>query len=213
MFSTPIRAQENEELTENEKTLLTVVEPLQRAVQQDDRAAVAKLLIYPLDVWNGRRRVTVGNASEFLNIYDKVVDFRLKRTIARADVRKAFSNYQGFMFDRGRIWIGSRGDEFGIVTINRPSIFDYGDDIPFDTDDTLNFRDLIGEYLGVENGAQRFLFTAAGGNASVSVAPEKDATFIVGARRYNLELVAPDASGVPQRLILTPIPHRRVAKH
>ena len=208
----PLRAQE--ELSENEKTLLTVVQPLQQAVQEDDRAAVAKLLVYPLDVWNGRRRVTVGNASQFLAIYDKVVDFRLKRTIARADVRKAFSNYQGFMFDRGRIWIGMRGDAFGIITINPPSMFEYGESIPFDTEDTLNFPAVIGEYLGENDGAQQFLFTGADGNATVSVAtPQRDATFTVGASRYTLELVAPGEGGVPQRLILTPlIRHRHVAK-
>jgi hypothetical protein len=208
-------ARAQEELNENERTLLTVIEPLQRAVERDDRAAVAQLLVYPLDVWNGRRRVTVNSPSEFLAIYDQVVDFRLKRTIARADVRKAFSNSQGFMFDSGRIWIGMRGDAFGVVTINDPTIHRFGESILFDDESTMSFAGVIGEYAGRgDDGAERFLFTAPGGDAHVSIAPDqKEATFTIDRRRYTAELVAPATEGRSGRLILwTTQAHRRLAK-
>jgi hypothetical protein len=183
-LSSALRAQED--LNENEKELLSVVEPLQQGVQRDDRAAVAKLLVYPLEAWNGRTRVTIKTAAAFLAQYEKIVDFRLKRTIARADVRKVFSNYQGSMFDRGRIWIDRRGESFGVVTINQPAMQDYNESIPFDTDDTLNFREVICEYLGQsDKHEQLFLFTAAGGNARVAIpAGEKETIFNVGATRY-----------------------------
>jgi hypothetical protein len=212
-LSSALRAQED--LNENEKELLSVVEPLQQGVQRDDRAAVAKLLVYPLEVWNGNARVTIKTPAAFLGQYEKIVDFRLKRTIVRADVRKAFSNYQGSMFDRGRIWIGMRGESFGVVTINQPAMHDYNDSIPFDTDDTLNFRDLIAEYLGQsDNHEQLFLFTAADGNARVAIPEgEKETIFTVGATRYRLSLVASSGGAIADHLILSPLGrHRGVAK-
>lgn len=190
-----------EELNENERTLLTVVEPLQRAVASGDRAAVAELLIYPIDVWNGRARVTMRDEAEFMKIYDRVVDFRLKRTIARADVRKAFSNYQGWMFDRGRIWIGMRGEDLGVITINAPTMFEYGESVPYDAEDTLQFPDLVGEYVGESgDGTREFLFTGKSGNARVSLpAAVNEAKFSIGTKTFVLRL----ARGGGDRLILT----------
>jgi hypothetical protein len=192
-----------EALNENERTLLTVVEPLQRSVQRDDRAAVAKLLVYPLDVWNGRKRVTVSTPSEFLAIYDRVVDFRLKRTIAHADVRKAFSNSQGFMFDDGRIWIGTRGERFGVITINEPTIHRYGESILFDEDSTMSFPDVIGESLGRDV----FLFTAPAAEARISIPQgQKEATFAIGGKSYKAQVVAPPADGRSGHFILHALP-------
>jgi hypothetical protein len=193
-----------EGLNENERSLLAVIEPLQRSVQHDDRAAVAKLLVYPLDVWNGRKRVTLHTPSEFLAMYDQVVDFRLKRTIAHADVRKAFTNSQGFMFDLGRIWIAMRGETFGVITINEPTIHRYGETILFDGESTMSFPDVIGEYLGRgDDGAERFLFTARHGDAHVSISEgKKEATFTIDGRRYRVQLVAPATDAASGHLIL-----------
>jgi hypothetical protein len=119
------------------------------------------------------------------------------------------------MFDRGRIWIGMRGESFGVVTINQPAMQDYNDSVPFDADDTLNFREVIAEYLGQsDNREQLFLFTAADGNARLAI-PEgqKETTFTVGATRYRLELVASSDGTIADHLILSPVEkHRHVAK-
>jgi hypothetical protein len=93
---------------------------LQKAVANDDRAAVAKLVAYPLRAWHGQATVSVRNRQEFLAQYPKIFTASLKQTIAAAKVEQAFANWQGVMFDSGRFWI--RPDDAGtleIVTINR----------------------------------------------------------------------------------------------
>lgn len=93
---------------------------LQKAVASDDRAAVAKLVGFPLRAWNGKATVAIRNRREFLALYPKIFTASLKQTIAAAKVEQAFANWQGVMFDSGRFWI--RPDDAGtleIVTINR----------------------------------------------------------------------------------------------
>lgn len=93
---------------------------LQKAVASDDRAAVAKLVAYPLRAWNGKATVSIRNRQEFLAQYPKIFTASLKQTVAVAKVEQAFANWQGVMFDSGRFWI--RPDDAGtleIVTINR----------------------------------------------------------------------------------------------
>ncbi len=93
---------------------------LQKTVASDDRAAVAKLVEFPLRAWNGKATGAVRNRQEFLAQYPRIFTASLKQTIAAAKVEQAFANWQGVMFDRGRFWI--RPDDAGtleIVSINR----------------------------------------------------------------------------------------------
>lgn len=100
---------------------------LQKAVATDDRAAVAKLVAFPLRAWNGKATVSIRNRQEFLAQYPKIFTASLQQTIAAAKVEQAFANWQGVMFDSGRFWIRPDGaGTLQIVTINR------GDHAPAD---------------------------------------------------------------------------------
>ena len=98
----------------------TFLARLQKAVASDERAAVAKLVAFPLRAWNGQATVSVRNRQEFLAQYPKIFTANVKQAIAAARVEQAFANWQGVMFDNGSFWI--RPDDAGtleIVTINR----------------------------------------------------------------------------------------------
>lgn len=92
---------------------------LQTAVAKDDRDAVAELVSYPLHVYS-RKRLSVGSRQEFLRRYPMIFTARVKRSVAAARLETLFANWQGVMFDSGRVWFAP--DEQGalkIVTINK----------------------------------------------------------------------------------------------
>jgi hypothetical protein len=96
---------------------------LQPAVAADRRDTVAGLIEYPISAWIGGRSATLRNRREFLAKYDAIFTKSLKATIAAAKVENSWANWQGVMFDSGRIWLRPKGpnDSLRIVTINAPT--------------------------------------------------------------------------------------------
>ena len=93
---------------------------LQTAVAKDDRDAVAELVRYPLRVGSRKRLISVGSRQEFLRRYPMIFTERVKASVAAARLETLFANWQGVMFDSGRVWFAP--DELGalkIVTINK----------------------------------------------------------------------------------------------
>lgn len=95
---------------------------LRAALAKNDRAAVAAMADYPLRAWDGKRNVKIKSRSALLADFDRIFDDGLRKTIHDASAKTAWANWQGVMFDDGRIWIRpvSPTDELRIVTINQP---------------------------------------------------------------------------------------------
>lgn len=99
------------------------VAALRAALAGDDRASVAAMVEYPLQAWDGRRSVKIKTAKQLLERFDRIFDSSLRATIASARSATAFANWQGVMFDDGRIWLrpAEEGGALRIVTINEPA--------------------------------------------------------------------------------------------
>ncbi len=99
------------------------VAALRAALAGDDRASVAAMVEYPLQAWDGRRSVKIKTAKQLLERFDRIFDSSLRATIAGARSATAFANWQGVMFDDGRIWLrpAEEGGALRIVTINEPA--------------------------------------------------------------------------------------------
>lgn len=94
---------------------------LQRAVEVDDREAVAKFVNFPLRAWNGKATGSVRDRRQFLAQYPAIFTADLQKTIAAARVERVFANWQGVMIESGGLWF--RPDPDGtlrVVTINQP---------------------------------------------------------------------------------------------
>lgn len=166
-----------------DETLTEFLAALKQAVRAGDRAAVARMVEYPARrIWNGRKHVRIETPEEFVAAYDRIVDFRLKRTIERADADHAFRNDQGIMFDRGRLWL-RYDDEPRIITINSPTMWTFGESHPLDADEIQHFPGLTLELLG----DRQFRFTSAH-DAKVLTAPSR---FTLGRKRYSITVSGP----------------------
>lgn len=96
---------------------------LRAALVAGDRAGVAAMVEYPLRAWDGRRSLKIKTAQQLEEKFDRIFDRSLRATIAKASAATAFANWQGVMFDDGRIWLRADADggTLRIVTINEPA--------------------------------------------------------------------------------------------
>ncbi len=70
----------------DERLVMKVVGELRGAISRDDRAAVAALIEYPINVIAGGMRIPMPNAAELIRNYDVVFQPSLKAVIAQAAV-------------------------------------------------------------------------------------------------------------------------------
>ena len=96
---------------------------LQHAAATNDSVAIADLIDYENNVglWDGRQANHVSNRRQFLRAYHKIFDRQLRAEIATVTPDSLFANYQGVMFNRGRVWAyPSAQGQLLIITINEP---------------------------------------------------------------------------------------------
>lgn len=82
-----------------------VFDRLQQAVESDDRAEVASLVVYPLEVRIGGKPRKIANAKAFVDAWDGIMVTQVKDVITRQRYRDVFVNWQGVMFGDGQVWI------------------------------------------------------------------------------------------------------------
>lgn len=93
---------------------------LKAAVQANDRAKVASMILYPLAVNMGNKKLHVDDRKAFLRQYRLIIDAQVRAEILdEKSSRCLFANPQGFMVGNGEVWFRelARG-EFKIVAIN-----------------------------------------------------------------------------------------------
>jgi hypothetical protein len=95
-------------------------EKLRAAVERNDRKAVAEMVHFPLRV-NGKYRVA--NRKEFLRLYDRVFDAKVREAINQQRSECIFGNWQGFMAGRGDVWFEYRlkDPNFKVIAVNNHS--------------------------------------------------------------------------------------------
>ena len=76
-------------------------EKLRAAVERNDRNAVVEMVHVPLRV-NGKYRVT--KRKEFLRVYDRGFDAKVREAIKEQRTECIFGNWQGFMAGHGDVW-------------------------------------------------------------------------------------------------------------
>ena len=104
-------------------TVARFIAQLQHAAATNDSVAIADLIDYENNVglWDGRQANHVSNRRQFLRAYHKIFDRQLRAEIATVTPDSLFANYQGVMFNRGRVWAyPSAQGQLLIITINEP---------------------------------------------------------------------------------------------
>lgn len=82
-----------------------VFDRLQQGIAAADRAAVASLVVYPLEVKIDGKRKKIRNAGEFVASWDKIVTPEIVQVVSRQRYRDLFVNWQGAMLGDGQVWI------------------------------------------------------------------------------------------------------------
>lgn len=84
---------------------------LQKAVAAGDKAAVSRLVDFPLNISVGGRKVVM-DADQFVNDYDRIITPAIAATITTQKFSQVLVNTQGILFGRGEVWLsGSCMDE------------------------------------------------------------------------------------------------------
>jgi hypothetical protein len=92
---------------------------LKNAVQTNDRAGVARLVKYPLDVSMDGRLRTLRNSRELLDAYESVMTVRVRQEIDNATLCNVTAVRQAAGLGGDVVWIKNLSG-LGIVTINVP---------------------------------------------------------------------------------------------
>lgn len=95
---------------------------INEAIDQDDHAAVARMVAYPAKMWIGHRTITVKNRAELMRYYDSIFSDEVVDILAEASSKTAWANWQGVMFEDGRVWLSVGEDRrLRIATVNPPA--------------------------------------------------------------------------------------------
>ena len=89
--------------------LVRLFSQLQKAVADDDRTAVIRLMSYPLAV-NGGSRETINSAAALLKSYTRVFTPAVSRRITQSSPQAVFCNWQGATFADGVVWANAFGN-------------------------------------------------------------------------------------------------------
>lgn len=104
-------------------TVARFIAKLQHAAALNDSIAIASLIDYRhnIGLWDGRNTAYYSTRAQFLRAYHRIFDANLKHEIAAVTPDSLFANYQGVMFNSGRVWIYPNDNgQLLIVTINEP---------------------------------------------------------------------------------------------
>jgi hypothetical protein len=91
---------------------------LQAAVAEDDKAAFAEWVSYPITVTVAGEEKSIDDAEQFVAQYDGIITDEISGAIADQTWAGLFVNYQGVMFGDGQVWMN------GICTDDTCTSFD-----------------------------------------------------------------------------------------
>ena len=77
---------------------------IQKAVADDDKAAFAEWVSYPIKVTADGEEMSIGSPEQFVEHYDNILTDEIKAAITDQSWVDLFVNYQGIMFGNGQVW-------------------------------------------------------------------------------------------------------------
>ncbi len=84
-------------------------EKLQKAVADDDKAAVAAMVDYPFQARINGKSVKIRDAAHFIADYERIMTPRVRHSLAHQRYEDLFANWQGVMVGDGEIWFSAVG--------------------------------------------------------------------------------------------------------
>lgn len=102
------------------KAFIQMFELAKAAVAADEKAAVAELILLPLQV-NGETPMKIKSKEEFIEKYDQIMTKPVKDALAAQKVDDLFVRDQGVMVGNGQLWFGASAEEpqvYGIIAVN-----------------------------------------------------------------------------------------------
>lgn len=85
-----------------------VFNALKQGVAGNDRAAVARLVRYPLKVTIDGETQQIADAAAFQRQYASIVTAPIARAIAAQSFDNVFANWQGVMIGNGQVWLNGQ---------------------------------------------------------------------------------------------------------
>jgi hypothetical protein len=96
----------------------TFLVQLQNAVKAGDKADVAAMISYPLQV-NGSRKTRIKTQAQFLSQYETIIDAHVRQALAKQSAKCLFGNYQGAMIGDGEVWFSEQENGvMKVITVN-----------------------------------------------------------------------------------------------
>lgn len=94
------------------------IERLQTAVADDDAAAVAALVRYPIEVEIGGRQVAIEDERAFAARYAEFMTPDIRRAVLETRYDALFVNQQGIMFGRGQVWLNGICEDHACTAVD-----------------------------------------------------------------------------------------------
>lgn len=92
---------------------------LQKAVANNDKKAVSKLVQYPLNVNSNGKTKVIKNQKQFIKEYKTILTKKVKNAILKQDPETVFVNQYGARTDHGEVWISKFDKKLRIYAINK----------------------------------------------------------------------------------------------
>lgn len=83
----------------------TAFDAIQKAVADDDKAASAEWVSYPIIITADGEEMSIADAAQFVEHYDNILTEEIKTAITDQTWADLFANYQGVMFGNGQVWV------------------------------------------------------------------------------------------------------------
>lgn len=80
-------------------------EAIQKAVTDEDAAAFAEWVSYPIKVTADGEEMSISTAEQFAEHYDNILTEEIQGAILDQKWADLFVNYQGIMFGNGQVWL------------------------------------------------------------------------------------------------------------
>jgi hypothetical protein len=82
----------------------------QKAVADNDKAAVAAMIDYPFQARIKGKATKLRDAAHFVADYDLIVTAKVRHAVANQSYANLFANWQGVMIGDGEVWFSGVGD-------------------------------------------------------------------------------------------------------
>ena len=87
----------------------------------EDKAAFAKLISYPISIYDGNHNTVIENETAMMEAYDALFGQDFKEQVGSMFTKYMFANYQGICVENGIMWfIKEPSGDYKITAINLP---------------------------------------------------------------------------------------------